>query len=145
MNINFIPGGVSFIRWGRTSCPDTEQTEVVYKGRVVGPYSTHNGGGSNYLCLTDNSVPLPFTSGKQYLRNYVHGTEYQGSRNLPGFGAEHSNVPCVVCYTPVRSTKIMIPGSANCTSSWTREYNGYLVAEKDGHASQMAYECLHGC
>ncbi len=111
---------MSFIRWGRTSCPETEQTEVVYQGRVAGSYYTHNGGGSSYLCLTDNPVPLPFTSGKQSFRNYVYGTEYQGYSNPPGFGAIHSNVPCVVCYTPVRSTKIMISGSADCTSSWTR-------------------------
>ena len=29
-------GGVTYIRWGRTTCPDTEETELVYAGRAAG-------------------------------------------------------------------------------------------------------------
>ena len=43
-------GGATYIRWGRTTCPDTEGTELVYKGRAAGSYWDHSGGGANYLC-----------------------------------------------------------------------------------------------
>ena len=29
-------GGVTYVRWGRTTCPDTEGTELVYTGRAGG-------------------------------------------------------------------------------------------------------------
>ena len=41
-------GGVTYVRWGRTTCPDTEGTEVVYTGRAAGSYFIHTGGTSVY-------------------------------------------------------------------------------------------------
>ena len=46
-------GGVTYVRWGRTTCPDTEGTEVVYTGRAAGSYYNHKGGGANYQCVTE--------------------------------------------------------------------------------------------
>ena len=31
-------GGVTYIRWGRTTCPNTTGTELVYKGRAAGSF-----------------------------------------------------------------------------------------------------------
>ena len=31
-------GGVTYVRWGRTTCPDTEGTEAVYTGRAAGTH-----------------------------------------------------------------------------------------------------------
>ena len=47
-------GGVTYIRWGRTTCPDTPGTEPVYSGRAAGTSHTAQGGTSDYLCLPDN-------------------------------------------------------------------------------------------
>ena len=117
--------GVTYIRWGRISCPDTEKTEVLYKGKAAGKRHDQIGGGSNYLCLTDDPVSLPFTAGQQSTshRNFIYGAEYETTDSPPALGSNHNfNVPCVACYSSVRSTKIMIPGTMNCSSSWTREY-----------------------
>ena len=35
----------------------------------------------------------------------------------------------------------MIPARTSCPSSWTREYYGYLMAERYNH-SQSTYECM---
>ncbi|CAI8014204.1 hypothetical protein GBAR_LOCUS8916 [Geodia barretti] len=45
-------GGGTYIRWGRTSCPETPGTELVYQGRAAGSFYDHRGGGANYLCVT---------------------------------------------------------------------------------------------
>ncbi len=39
-------------------------------------------------------------------------------------------------------SKIMIPDMMNCSSSWTREYYGYIMAEMNGHNSSMSYEYI---
>ncbi len=63
----FPPVGVTYICWGRTSRPDTEETEILYEGKAAGKFYNQRGG-SNYLCLTDDQVPLLFTAGHQPLR-----------------------------------------------------------------------------
>ena len=47
-------GGVTYIRWGRTTCPDTPGTELVYSGRAAGTHCTHQGVSSDYRCLLDD-------------------------------------------------------------------------------------------
>ena len=140
-------GGISYIRWGRTECPNTEGTVLVYSGVAAGPHYQHTGGGSQYLCLPDAPEFLETTLGVQFFRSYLHGTEYQLQDSPPALGNlfDH-NVPCAVCYTAVRGEKVMIPAKANCTATWTREYYGYLMTEhhdnivNDRH--RMTYECV---
>ena len=56
-------GGLTYIRWGRTVCPDTDGTELVYKGRAAGSHYTQTGGGSNYQCMTENPQNFDFGPG----------------------------------------------------------------------------------
>ena len=51
-------GGATYIRWGRTTCPDTEGTELVYAGRAAGSLWNHKGGGDNYLSTFECMVEL---------------------------------------------------------------------------------------
>ena len=44
-------GGVTYVRWGRTTCPDTTGTELVYNGRAGGSHYSHSGGGGNYISV----------------------------------------------------------------------------------------------
>ena len=58
-------GGAVYTRWGRTVCPDTTGTELVYKGLAAGSNWDHSGGGANYLCTTEQPQYLsivPFLS-----------------------------------------------------------------------------------
>ncbi len=118
-------GGAVYTRWGRTVCPATSGTELVYKGLAAGTHYTHSGGGANYLCMTEDpqylSSHIPRFSANDLVLSYLYGAEYQ----LPDFSSLHDeNVPCAVCHTSQRSSKLMIPGRITCPQSWTQEYDG---------------------
>ena len=52
-------GGVTYVRWGRTTCRDTTGTELVYTGRAAGSHYSHSGtGDSNYQCVVEDPVIL---------------------------------------------------------------------------------------
>ena len=79
-------GGVTYIRWGRTTCPDTPGTELVYSGRAAGTHFNTQGGTSDYLCLPDNPQYLTYRPGVQG-HSPIHGAEYEIGHNtlpLPG-------------------------------------------------------------
>ena len=43
-------GGVTYTRWGKSSCPNVAGTELAYSGRAGGSHY-QNGGAANYLCM----------------------------------------------------------------------------------------------
>ena len=128
-------GGLVYTRWGRTSCPTTSGTTLVYSGRAGGSHYSNPGGGANYLCLPND----PQYSSTQQPSHYalVNGAEYESIA-----GVDDQNVPCAVCHVATRSSYLMVPAKYSCPSSWTREYHGYLVAEYHAHASNKAFECM---
>ena len=129
--------GVTYVSWGRTTCPDTEGTEVVYTGRAAGSHFSHSGGGSNYLCVTGEPENLDFNL-TSVLTSYLYGARYVLPGNLP---LHNHNVPCTVCYVSTRETVLMIPGKYTCPENWTREYYGYLMAERYNH-QRSTFECM---
>ena len=138
-------GGAVYTRWGRTVCPATSGTELVYNGLAAGTPYSHTGGGANYLCTSEQpqylSSTVPKYSANDFALSYLYGAEYQ----VPGFGSLHNhNVPCAVCYSSQRSSKLMIPGRITCPQSWTEEYEGYLMTERGhpAHKHTMVYECV---
>ena len=46
-------GGVTYVRWGKSSCPDVAGTELLYAGRVAGTFFNQEGGGSTHLCMPE--------------------------------------------------------------------------------------------
>ena len=136
-------GGVVYTRWGRTTCPSTSGTQLLYAGRAAGTWHNQRGGGANYLCLPEQPQYSTYTAGVQNGRAYLYGAEYQttGGDNGPLRSFHDHNVPCAVCYTSTRETVVMIPARLTCPSSWTREYYGYLMADYHGHHRTM-FECV---
>ena len=66
-----------YTRWGRTTCPSTPGTQLVYAGRAGGTLYTQEGGGANYLCMPlDPDYVLPHHPGVRD-HAYVHGGEYE--------------------------------------------------------------------
>ena len=47
-------GGVVYVRWGKTSCPDDNDTQLVYSGRAGRAYCNQKGGGINYQCFPED-------------------------------------------------------------------------------------------
>ena len=132
-----VSGGAVYTRWGRTVCPDTNGTILVYEGLAAGSHYSQSGGGANYVCITKNPSYLSSTVPLAY--SFLYGSEYE----VPVFNSLHQqNVPCAVCYTSVRSSKLMIPGETTCPSLWSQEYVGYLMTEKHDHKRNAVYECV---
>ncbi len=51
-------GGVTYTRWGETSC--RSGVSLVYAGRTGVSYSGNSGGGGNYLCMPDDPEYLEY-------------------------------------------------------------------------------------
>ena len=134
-----IPGngsvGSIYTRWGNSLCPDVPGTQLVYAGKTGGSFA-NNGGGANHICMPPN--PDYILATRRWIQGYayVYGTEYEN----PIVGTDDSNVPCAVCYT-TRSTVMMIPAKTSCPPSWTKEYIGYLMTERQDLQRSM-YECV---
>ena len=138
-------GGGIYTRWGRTTCPNTTGTELVYSGRVVGSHYSDKGGGANYLCLPEEDPDyLSYEPGHQTWRGYLYGIEYETAVGGPGdplSSVHNHNVPCAICHIPTRSSILMIPGRTRCPSSWTTKYFGYLMSNARSLTRTM-FECL---
>ena len=131
------------MRWGRTTCPNTTRTELVYTGRAAGSHYTHTGGGSNYQCIVEDPANFDFGAGTVEA-SYMYGAEYKMWGNIPSSNLRlyHHDVPCSVCYVASRETVLMIPGKYTCPQNWTREYYGFLMAERHSHKGRSTFECV---
>ena len=133
-------GGAVYIRWGRTSCPSDQGTNLVYSGRAGGSKYNHIGGGANHLCMPDDPEHLQYRNGTQG-NSYIYGMEYAMSYSQPLHSFHNHNVPCALCYVTTRDTVVMIPAKVHCPTNWTVEYTGYLMtAFHNRHRS--TYECV---
>ena len=144
-----IPGGVencgeTYVRWGRTTCPQNISTELVYSGRAGGSWWSRTGGASNYLCMPDNPDYLQFSSTSEG-PNYVYGVEYEPYSGQPlrvQPNVYTHNVPCAVCMAVSRCSLLMIPAKTQCPTNWTTEYVGYLMSAAQHFALPTEYKCI---
>jgi hypothetical protein len=67
----------------------------------------------------------------------LHGAEYQN----PLVGTHDHNIPCAVCLAATRETVLMLPGKTTCPTSWTTEYQGYIVSAHDTERPST-FECI---
>ena len=153
-----VCSGSNFIRWSRTSCP--ESSGFLYKGSMAGPDLRSSGGGSNYLCLPDDPSYDP-QAAKGAVYSFLSSAQYEVIQSPNIFGKKFSTVehyvPCVACETQQRAPQIMIPAATLCPSDdWVLEYKGYLmtsathVGSNDdsviikGKHSRDSYVCVDG-
>ena len=136
-------GGTTYIRWGRTTCPSGNGTELLYSGRAGGTHYQHGGGAANYLCMPDDPDHLQYESGVQGY-SYVAGVEYWYASHPSLSSFNYHNVPCAVCYVATRSVAVMIPAKTQCPTNWTLEYIGYLMSENRNrpNGGRTMYECV---
>ncbi len=125
-----IVGGVTYNRWGSTSC--RSGSALVYAGKTGSDDGFRRGGGSNYICLHNSPEYHQYRSGVQG-HSYVYTTEYE----LTIIQRHEDNTPCAVCYVPDKHAIIMIPARRTCPSGWTEEYCGFLMSERIAHYRSM--------
>ena len=136
-----VQSGVTYTRWGKTSCPSSTGAQLVYSGRAGGSNHRAQGGAAEIICLPDDPDYSNTTLGVSVIESSrVQGVEYELCFGPVANVCEH-NAPCAVCYVPTRETVIMVPAKTVCPSSWTREYSGYLTTMLDTHY-RSSYNCL---
>ena len=149
-----LPGGSTYVRWGRTSCPGND-TEQVYSGYTAGSYYSHTGAAANYLCLSPVAQWAKYTDAVDSGAK-IYGAEYEIWNTAQGkasSGADQrsnlffgkplvdDNVPCSVCRSS-RSSVLMVPGRNTCFKGWNLEYAGYLASGAHDQAAATEYVCL---
>ena len=130
--------GTTYIRWGRTTCPNTTGAQLVYSGRAGGTYFNNQGGAADKICLPEDPDYLT-ASPDSAQASQIWGAEYEFDSLRSDI--RNYNVPCAVCHVSSRSSVLMIPAKTQCPSSWTREYFGYLTAERDTY-HRSSFECV---
>ena len=124
-----ISGGVVYTRWGRSSCPDG--AELLYAGRAGGTQWAKTGGAANYICMPSDPEYSDYRPGIQGF-SPVTWIDYETNNGGGSVGLKHElhnqNAPCASCYVSTRGATVMIPAKLTCPSSWTKEYDGYLMA-----------------
>ena len=107
-------------------------TELIYSGRA-GEGPNNHGGGANILCMPeDPEYTLPFLYSYQGYSRINIVTYSTANMDL-------QNSPCAVCHVTTRETVLMIPAKTSCPSSWTREYEGYLMT---GRSYTRKFVCV---
>ena len=136
--------GVVYTRWGRTTCPSGQETELVYSGRAGGGHWNVQGGAANCICMPSIPEYSTYASGANG-HSFLYGVQYEMHHNgepLPRRLNSH-NVPCAVCHVPERGSMIMIPAKRSCPASWTKQYEGALMSTRyDNNHKRTMFECV---
>ena len=138
--VQSVNGAVTYTIYGNSKCPDT--SELVYEGLVGKGAWKETGGGIDYQCLSKEPQYMIYEEDIQTAREYITGVEYENWERGPLHNVHQQGVPCAVCYTSARSVSLMIPGRYECPETWTREYYGYLTAERFNHPNPSTYACV---
>ena len=117
---------------------------------MTGPDHKSSGGGANYQCLPDDPEYDP-----QAISNVPHSklrSVFYDGHDLFSPNIDQHQVPCTVCETDRRITKLMIPAKTRCpTSEWVLEYKGYIMSSAEYHvvgnyikdgSDKMSYVCI---
>lgn len=144
-NDNFATVGTTYIRWGRSGCPEND-SGLVYPGYAAGGYFVHRGAASSMLCLPNTPVWGKYDDSLNNYGGHLYGVEYEHlsdrARAVFGRSLHDQDAPCAVCEVRGRSSQIMIPGRTTCIDGWTMEYWGYLMTGHHAHAAQGDFYCV---
>ncbi|XP_011439223.3 short-chain collagen C4 [Magallana gigas] len=129
---------VSYVRWGRHSCP--VGSSIIYRGFAGGHPHNETGSGASFLCLPDDPLWGVHKDGYNSYSGWIMGVEYEGGYFFDSTTKDY-DVPCAVCLTP-HSTSIMVPARNACFDGWHLEYNGYLMSNAHRHIGESDYICV---
>jgi len=73
----------------------------------------------------------------------MYGAEYETETYSSSYlhGCDENDIPCAVCYVNPYSTVYMVPAKYFHPTGWTREYYGYLMAERYDH-KRSQFTCI---
>ncbi|XP_022110566.1 uncharacterized protein LOC110990075 isoform X2 [Acanthaster planci] len=140
-------GGDTYVRWGRTTCPNDTNTELVYAGIAAGSHYTQKGGSVDFFCLPSEPEWAANHNDGINSQSYLYGMEYEVSTFDP-FSHENAeflhdrDVPCAVCRLVDRGTQLLFPAKLGCPESWTEEYRGFLMSGYHTHEQRSKAVCV---
>nr|BAE93510.1 regeneration-upregulated protein 3 [Enchytraeus japonensis] len=150
LSFSFSVAGVSYIRWGRSSCPPGNN--LLYTGYMAGPKVDVGGSGSNFLCMHKdpkfvNPIPgLQSTSGHLVGVEFDIYSQFNGlfkTDNVPDGNLLNKDMLCAVCQVAYASDQLMIPGRPDCNGTgYQFQYKGFLVSEDSLPRGRSQYVCL---
>ena len=136
-------GGVTYVRWGNSSCPDVIGTSRVYEGRAASGSYYYYGGAADFVCLISQGKYHSASTTTNSGRAYMYGTEYEILANQAlTSDRDDENVPCAVCEVMTRSKHLMIPGTYECPKGWTTEYFGWLMTSANSNYGSSTFVCV---
>ena len=132
-------GGLVYTRWGRTTCPPTSGTQLVYDGIAAGSLTAHKSGGTEILCMPHIPEYESYAPGVQR-KSYIYGVELH-PHGGPFASVRQQNMPCAVC-SGTKTRVLMIPARVSCPPQWQREYSGYLMAPHSTSNYRNSFMCV---
>ena len=129
-NVAANPIFTTYERIGSDDCPSVPGTTRIYEGFTAA--FTTAAGSTSFKCLPIQEEYINyFDTGSTYTNvseiRFVNATEY---RTFIGNSKNNHDAYCAVCQVDGRDTVQVIPATDSCTdSSWTLEYNGYLMTD----------------
>ncbi|KAH3773687.1 short-chain collagen C4-like [Dreissena polymorpha] len=132
----------TYVHWGMKTCPNVTDTTLIYSGQAGGGRYDHPGSGE-YVCLPNDPSYDQYNTDLDNARSWMYGAEYETyDVPIPPIFSTLANfdVPCAVCLAR-RKTSLMIPGRTSCYAGWTKEYQGYLMAEYYNYQGK-GYVCM---
>jgi hypothetical protein len=98
----------------------------VYSGAVAGQAYQTNGGGANYLCMSNQPTYLNFTAGTQGWLSQLFRTEYKtinAQLNATYNSLHNFEMPCAVCQSqPTRMYSFVQHGNTNCPAGFFTDF-----------------------
>ena len=118
-----------FTRWGSRSCP--EGTKKLYDGFLAGGYHTHNGSGSNYICMHPQPENPAGANGGNQNGALLYGVEYE---NTGAVDKNHDkDAACVVCEHESLASVYVQWGRKTCSGKHETVYWGIIMADHYKH------------
>ena len=71
---------MTYTRWGKTSCPNDTDAQLVYSGRAGGTNYNVQGGSADKICLPDDpdyNIPGSIDLSSSPYKSVAHGAEYE--------------------------------------------------------------------
>lgn len=145
--------------WGSAKCPEWEDVETLYSGKVATLHSRSNPRvSSEYLCIPHR---LNFNSHKEIdsglsLSPVKFGANitifsYIDPKQCKSWGKkcemlkkmkpelfvnlDNFQVPCSVCIREKRTATLVMPARNTCLPGWWKEYYGYLMTHHSGEGA----------
>jgi hypothetical protein len=135
--------GPVYVNWGRRHCHDEDGVDELYSGYTAtthhstGHWHERWGGGYNYLCMHPEPQYNAHDSGSDHQHARLFQVEWESASHFrDDLGWDKLNndaVPCAVCQANRGVTLYMQPGSVQCPEGWIREYDGFIMSNRQYH------------